>query len=253
MLKMDPAIAADDEQAIAQLGRAGALPGPEAAAGFGGTQPRAVMKVDLSPDEDALLASFHSKWRYNIRYAARKGVRVTSECRREDMDAFYDLLQITAARDGFRVRSRSYFHDMWDRLVSRDMGTLLMAYVDDVPVAGALIFVLGEQSWYVYGASANEHRKLMPNHLIQWEAMRWAKSRGCTSYDMRGVSPEVNGEPVVEALSGLNRFKKGFGARYVEYTPDWEIVFSRPWHFAFRHLAPIAQRFLARGREEPED
>ena len=29
-------------------------------------------------------------------------------------------------------------------------------------------------------------RQRMPNHLLQWEAIRWAKTNGCTTYTILG-------------------------------------------------------------------
>ena len=248
-LKIDPALPAHKEDLVARVREAGLRPSPTAATAFGGVQPKAVMRVDLTPDWDELLAGFHKKWRYNIRLAARKGVVVRDDCSREDMDVFFDLLQVTARRDGFQVRSRSYFHDIWELLIERDLAKLFMAYAGDDPIAGAIAFVLGKQCWYVYGASADEHRNLMPNHLTQWEIMRWAKVRGCAVYDMRGVSPEVDGEPADERLAGLNRFKRGFGAQYVEYIGDWDLVFSPLWYGLFRRALPLARRFMSRGAD----
>jgi peptidoglycan pentaglycine glycine transferase (the first glycine) len=246
-LKADPAITVDDEAALSALRACGLGPTRGGDSGFGGVQPKAVMKVDLRPSEDDLLQSFHSKWRYNVRLASRKGVVVRTGCQATTIDAFYDLLAVTARRDGFRIRSRQYFHDMHELIVSPGLGEFFMAYADGTPIAGALAFLLGEQCWYVYGASDNEHRELMPNHLVQWEAMRWAKARGCTVYDMRGVSPEVDGQPTEHHIAGLNRFKRGFGARYVEYIGDWDLVFSRLWYALFRRALPIVRRAPASG------
>jgi lipid II:glycine glycyltransferase (peptidoglycan interpeptide bridge formation enzyme) len=242
--KMDPAWT--PEQSLLQRLRALGMRPPRGGAGFGATQPRAVMKVDIRPSEDELLARFHSKWRYNLRLAAKKGVTVTADTSRADVDTFYDLLLVTAKRDGFRVRARTYFHRIWDILIARSMGRLFLARVGDTAVSGALVFVLGRQCWYVYGASDNDHRNLMPNHLLQWEIMRWAKRQGCEVYDMRGVSPEVNGEPVEKHLAGLNRFKRGFGAQYVEYIGDWDLVFSPLWYAAFERALPHVRALLGR-------
>ena len=72
--------------------------------------------------------------------------------------------------------------------------------------------------------------------------MRWAKGQGCTVYDMRGVSPELNGEPAEEHLSGLNRFKRGFGAQYVEYVGDLDMVYSPLWHGLMQRALPLVRR-----------
>lgn len=219
MLKCDPAVEAGSAEARA-LHDAGFR--AASGGGFGGVQPKAVMVLDIDRDEDAIQQDFKSKWRYNIRLAERKGVTV-EQAGRDDLPAFYDLLLTTAKRDGFFVRGRSYFETLFDTLEPRDMLSMWLARFEGEPVAGAICFAFGNRVTYVYGASSNEHRNVMPNHLMQWTMIQWARKRGATLYDFRGVSPVRDGKPVEEHIAGLNRFKEGFGARYVEYTGDLDL------------------------------
>lgn len=242
-VKVDPAIPAADAQAAAALRLAGFGPAASAEA-VGGTQPRQVMKLDLSPSEDELLAGFAPKWRYNIRLAERKGVAVTDQATREDLPAWYEVLKITGRRDGFTVRALSYFYDLWDLIIAPGLGRLFLARLGEQLIAGTMAFCLPPQCWYVYGASSNEHRNLMPNHALQWAMMRWAKAQGCTLFDFRGVAPEVDGEPQGH-LAGLNRFKRGFGAHYVEYLGDYDLVLHPAAYWAFQRVLPWVRR---RGR-----
>jgi len=245
-LKIDPAITYADTVIVNRLRKLGFKPPSGSGHGFGGTQPRSVMKVDISGTEDDVQARFHAKWRYNIRLAAKKGCVVTIGDTAADMDAFYEVLQVTAQRDGFRVRNRTYFQHMRELIIEPGMGKLFLVKVGDTVVSGAIAFVLGDKCWYVYGASDNEHRNLMPNHLMQWEMMVWARAQGCTIYDMRGVSPEIDGEPTEPHIAGLNRFKKGFGADYIEYIGDWDLVFSPVLYAGFTKLLPLARKALAK-------
>ena len=210
---------------------------------FGGVQPRYVMKVDISGTEDELLASFHPKWRYNIRLAEKKGVTVTDQCSRDDIPAFYEVLQETCRRDGFGVRAISYYYDIWDLVIQRGLGAMFLGRFEDQVICGALTLASGCQAWYVYGASSNSHRNLMPNHLMQWEMMKWAKSRGCSVYDMRGVAREAAPGEDEDRLQGLNRFKRGFGARYMEYIGEFDLVYSPLWYGLFN----LAERLRRRG------
>jgi len=244
-VKVDPAVRADDAVAAEALQREGFFPAHSAEA-VGGVQPRQVMKLDITRSPEALLESFAPKWRYNIRLAERKGVVVDDECHREDVPVFYDLLQVTARRDGFTVRALSYFYDLWDLIIARGLGRMFLARVGDEVIAGAIAFCLPPQCWYVYGASANEHRNLMPNHALQWAMIRWAQAQGCRVYDFRGVAPEVEGVPQ-GPLAGLNRFKRGFGAQYVEYLGDYDLVLNRPAYWVFQTLLPVVR---SRGRRQ---
>jgi peptidoglycan pentaglycine glycine transferase (the first glycine) len=219
-------------------------------AGFGGVQPKAVMLLDLGPDEEKLLAAFRSKWRYNVRLAERKGVEV-GQASRAELTVFYDREVETARRDRFLIRGRPNFETLFDHLEPPGHIAMFLARFEGKPIAGALCMGFGPRLTYVYGASSNEHRNVMPNHLMQWHMIRWAKERGYGIYDFRGVSPVRNGEPVESHLAGLNRFKEGFGARYVEYAGSFDLPLRPIVYRAWRWGAPVAigtLKRLKRGR-----
>ncbi len=249
-VRLDPAIPAGDPVATEALRAAGFRPAASAEA-VGGTQPRQVMKLDITPSEEQMLASFAPKCRYNIRLAERKGVLVSDKVTREDLPTWYEVLKVTGRRDGFTVRALSYFQDLWDLIIARGLGRMFLARLGEEIIAGTIAFCLPPQCWYVYGASADEHRNLMPNHALQWAMIRWAKAQGCTVYDFRGVAPEVNGQPQ-GPLAGLNRFKRGFGARYVEYIGDWDLVLRPAAYWAFQKSLPWLRQRGKRKREAEE-
>ena len=87
--------------------------------------------------------------------------------------------------------------------------------------SGAIAYLLGDKAWYTYGASSNEHRNVMPNYLMQWEMIRWAKESGCSLYDFRGVS-QSNDQAASDHLAGLNRFMAGFNAAFIEYIGEFD-------------------------------
>ena len=174
---------------------------------FEAIQPRYVFRLNVEgKTEDELMAAFHQKWRYNIRLAERKGVTVKI-CGKEMVPAFADLMLTTGVRDGFVTRQPEYFANMLDNL--GEHARLYMAFdPEGTPIAGTLAIHYGDKVWYLYGASSNEHRNLMPNYLLQWRMIQWAVETGCRIYDFRGVSGNVSED---NPLYGLFRFKQGFG------------------------------------------
>lgn len=205
--------------------------------GFGGVQPKAVMTLDLTPGADEVFAGFKSKWRYNCRLAERRGVKVR-DGGREDLSSWYRVLVETAERDGFLVRGLGYFETIWDELQPLGMLRLLLAEHEGELIAGILCFRSGSRMTYVYGASSNRKRELMPNHLLQWTAIRDAAADGVEIYDFRGVSPVRNGEPTEPHIAGLNRFKEGFGAEYVEFVGTLDLPLRPLWYWAWKNIAP---------------
>ena len=86
-------------------------------------------------------------------------------------------------------------------------------------VAGAVIFKFGERSWYLHGMSLPEHAEKMAPHLIQWEAIRWAKQQGCITYDMWGAPDQFDES---DSLWGVYRFKRGFGGEVSLTIGAWD-------------------------------
>lgn len=233
-LKVDPDVPSSEKE-LEQYLQSRGFRTAESGKGFEGVQPKYVFRLDISPDEDTLLANMQQKTRYNIRLAQKKGVKIRRGTRK-DLTDFYSVLKETTERDRFLVRAYSYFEDLYDTLVPNGLAELFIAEYDGKIVSGTLAFVIGDKAWYIYGASSNAFRNVMPNYLIQWEMIRWAKSLGCTMYDFRGVPGLLTED---NPLYGLYRFKKGFNGEYTEFIGEWDLVYRPFTYFLWNHLEPI--------------
>ena len=176
-------------------------------------QPRYVFRLNIKDKtEDEIFAGFHQKTRYNVRLAKRKGVEI-KEGTKEDLKDFHKIMVETGSRDGFIIRSLDYFERMYDCMEPKHM-KLLMAYYNNEPIAGTIPIFYGNKTWYLYGASSNEHRNLMPNYLLQWEMIKYSIENKKDMYDFRGVVGIVDES---HPQYGLYRFKKGFNAEFTEF------------------------------------
>lgn len=155
-----------------------------------GIQPPNTIVLDLSQTEEQLLANMKQKWRYNIRLAHKKGVTVRPATA-ADLDAWYALMEVTGVRDNVAIHSQDYYNDAFHQFCDGKRGVLLVAEYEGEMLGGVMIFALGPEATYVYGASGNTYRNLMPNHALQWAAIRWAKAQRCSRYDFWGIPPEV--------------------------------------------------------------
>lgn len=250
LLKIDPPIPASHRDFHAALMRRGFI-NLDLGKGFEGVQPRFIMELPIDQDPEELLMQCESKTRYNIRLAQRRGVTVHEARDLEDLRAFYELLLVTAKRDGFMVRDFSYFEGIWRHLVQKGLARLFLARYEGGALAGAITFQFGKRTWYVYGASSNRHRNVMPNHILQWNMILAARESGSTVYDFRGISGDLNPD---NPLYGLYRFKKGFGARVVEYLGEYDLPLNRFFYVLWRRGLPLLRRVRARlgsgGRDE---
>ena len=221
-IKLDPDLPISSEPMGELLKKAGFKLAGEGK-NFEGAQPRFVFRLDIAgKTEDEIMAGFESKTRYNIRLAERKGV-VVKLANKDGLDDFSRLMVDTGVRDGFVTRPKKYFENMLDNL--GEHCRLYMAYLEDgTPIAGTLAIHYGDKVWYLYGASSNEHRNLMPNYLLQWTMIKWAVENGCNVYDFRGVSGDLDES---NPLYGLYRFKKGFNGEFVEFMGEYDFITSK--------------------------
>jgi lipid II:glycine glycyltransferase (peptidoglycan interpeptide bridge formation enzyme) len=205
-------------------------------------QPRRTMVLSLIGREEEWLNKMKQKTRYNIRLARKKEVVIK---RSNDIKLFNDLIKVTGSRDKFGVHTAQYYEDVFELFSKNQDCVLLIAKYKKTPLAGIMVFARGERAWYFYGASNNLERNRMPTYLLQWEAMRWAASRGCTEYDLWGIPDE---EPDTlekdfmsrsDGLWGVYRFKRGFGGEIKRTAGVYQKVINKPFYTAYSMLMKI--------------
>ena len=233
-IKVEPEIEQSDD-AVAALHRLGLLK-----ARHDVQISRATIIVDLRPSEEALLASFKPKARYNIRLAQRHGVRVEPvPLDARTVDTMYSLMASTRDRAGFTLRSKEYFSGYWRLHAAAGQGQLFFASLDGTVLAGVFATYVGARAWYKDGGSTKEHSEVMAPHLLQWEVMRRLKARGITAYDLVAVPPAGELTPA-HPLFGLYRFKSGFSERITEFVGTWDLPIRSSRYAAWNRVAERA-------------
>jgi peptidoglycan pentaglycine glycine transferase (the first glycine) len=192
-------------------------------------QPLRTLIIDITGDEAQILGRMKQKTRYNINLAIKKNVVVKQQ---KDLSCFYNLMEITGQRDQFGIHSLAYYQRAFDLFHVHDQCLLLLAEYEGAPISAVIVFKFGDRAWYFYGGSSNMHREKMSNYLLQWEAMRWARSQGCTKYDLWGVPDEdldtleATFTKQSTGLWGVYRFKRGFGGELKRSEGPWDRIYK---------------------------
>ncbi len=203
---------------------------------------RNTVYIDLELSEEDLLAAMKQKTRYNINLAKRKGVTIRVG-KPEDIDGLIHMYAETSVRDGFVIRNESYYREVWNTFLFNQeairfdspVGEALIAEVEGEIVAGVIIFRFAGKAWYLYGMSRTAHRDKMPNHLLQWEAIKRTKAAGCTVYDLWGAPDEfVETDP----LWGVYRFKEGLGGTVHRFLGAWDLPTNRMLYRLYSKTLP---------------
>jgi lipid II:glycine glycyltransferase (peptidoglycan interpeptide bridge formation enzyme) len=223
--------------------------------------------IDLSPSEEELLAGMKQKTRYNIRLAAKKGVTLRIGTV-DDFSMLYKMYAETSVRDGFVIRDEGYYQTVWKTFATNQQppnprsqisnlqlpithyqspfAEPLIAEVDRQPVAAIFVFYFAERAYYVYGMSRDIHREKMPSYLLQWEAIRRARARGCRVYDLWGA-PEVFDDS--DPMWGVYRFKEGLGGQVVRTLGAWDFAPNPFWYKLYSEIIPrVLDVMRSRGR-----
>jgi len=187
--------------------------------------PQTSLIIDLSQSEEEILKQMKQKGRYNIKIAGKNDVKVEEI---NDIDLFYHLLKKTGERDDFGIHDKKYYQNLLDAMGKN--AQLLMARYEDRVVAGGIFVYLDEWGIYYYGAFDHHYRKIMSSYLLQWEAIKEAKKRGCKYYDFLGIAPEG---AVNHAWLGVTKFKSKFGGEVVEYPKAKDLVLRPFWYFLY--------------------
>ncbi len=215
--KMDPDLLCGDAEFCRIAKKLGFVRsfGPD---GFEGIQARFNYRLYINGrNEEELLANVNQQTRRNLRKAQKFGVEVRP-VGVEYLDEFVRLMSITGERDGFNTRPKSYFERFLDAL--GDHARLYMAFYEGKAIAGAITTNFAGKTCYVYGASDNAHREVMPNYMMQWEMIRWALETNCTVYDFQGISGDLEDES--SHMYGLYRFKRGFNGQVDELLGEFD-------------------------------
>ncbi|MEK7452723.1 MAG: peptidoglycan bridge formation glycyltransferase FemA/FemB family protein [Patescibacteria group bacterium] len=211
-------------------------------------QARETLILNLLKSEDDLLKDMKQKTKYNIKIALKHKVIVKEiEDKEEAFNAFYNLLEVTSVRNGFRLHPKVYYHNMVEIFFYKAKDSqvgfserIFFAEYGGKILSCALVGFFGNRATYLHGASLNESRQVMAPHLLHWEIIRKAKELGFSEYDFWGIVTEKTKKDEVKKWAGFSRFKMGFSGDVVEYDGAYDLVLNNFWYFVYR----IARKIL---------
>lgn len=178
--------------------------------------------LDLTKSEEELLKAMHPKTRYNIKVAQKHGVSVQEDNSPEAFGEFLRLSKETTGRQQFFAHSQSYQRRMWETMRKAGIAHLFTATYEGQTLTAWILFTWGKTAYYPYGASSRLHRDVMAPNLMLWETIRWAKSKGYTSYDLWGaLGPDPD---PTDPWFGFHRFKEGYAPALVEFAGSYDLV-----------------------------
>jgi CelD/BcsL family acetyltransferase involved in cellulose biosynthesis len=157
-------------------------------AGLGRLDTFHTFELDLTQDEEALLAGLASSCRRALRKGEKEGVRVEEGHGIEFAEEYYDQLLDVFGKQAMRP---PYPLERVQEMVRclEPTGNLLMLRAlapDGERIATALWPARPDFAYFWGGASWRSHQNLRPNEAIFWHAIRTFKQRGVPLLDFGG-------------------------------------------------------------------
>jgi hypothetical protein len=159
--------------------------------------------LSLSEDEDQLFSKFSKNTKRNIKKALGEiDLKIILSNSLESMKEYFNLHCITRKRHSLPPQPFYFFKNIYEHILSKNLGFVVLASYKNVVVGGAVYFHFGDKAIYKYGASNLDYKEIRPNNLIMWEAIKWYSQNGYKHFCLGRTDPEN---------SGLRRFKTGWG------------------------------------------
>lgn len=197
--------------------------------------------LDISRTEEELMSSFHSKTRYNIRLAERKGVKIIDNTTKDGIRNYIRLMEETTKRQKFFNHNAEYFYKIFEEFPKNQLRIFEAVYNDEV-LTSWLLFTFKNKLYYPYGASSNSHRELMPNNLIMWKAIQYGKEKKCTTFDLWGcLGPDADPS---DPWYGFHKFKSGYNPQLVEHVGAYDFIHKPITYRVFKIADKIRWKLL---------
>lgn len=192
-------------------------------------QPQDTLIIDLQKPEQEIFQNFEKRCRYEISKAEKNGTIISSDLSEPAIHDFLHLLDNTALRDSFHPHSHDYLHDLITVLGESNACDLFRAQTDGAINAGAIVAYFGPTASYIHAASAGRYRA---TNAVVWEAIKAAKKRGCSKFDLYGIAPKTASSS--HPWSGLTMFKQSFGGEKKHYIGTFDYPLSKTWHGIYK-------------------
>lgn len=205
--------------------------------------PELTWELDITPSEEELLMGMRKTTRYLIRQAEKnQDIGVTQSQNIEDIKVFDRIYQKTAHRHKFLPFSLEYLEKEFLAFKEDNQVSMFLGKYKNQVVSSAIVIYWQNCGFYHQGASLSEYNKIPVSYLLQWEAIREAKKRGCKIYNFWGIADKTSN--LKHPWAGLTLFKMGFGGYKKEYVKTQDFPLSKKYFltYIFEKIRKIKRR-----------
>ncbi len=182
--------------------------------------------VDLRSELDEIFASLKSRTRQEIRRADKLGVIIRPAVSIADAEEFYKCLSELHHKRSLFAISRKKFEAMCELIFrEKELGILLNAYHNSTFLGGLWVVRDSKTSYHsrfvVERKTLSGLSNLTIGPALWWQAIQWAKEKGCTKLNVEGYKSDVGPE---HPKYYIYRVKGKFNPKVVQIIPQYQRI-----------------------------
>lgn len=183
--------------------------------------------LDITPDEETVLANMRKNTRYAVRRSAKEGVTVEHSTDPQDFEKFWPLFQHTVETQKFVPHDETYYTEQLKAFAADKQYRIYWAHLGHKVLAAALIPFYGDSAYYLHAASTDEVKNTFPAHALIWQVVQDAKAAGLKYFDFWGIAPTDDPK---HPWAGFTFFKTGFGGFRQDVVRAHDLPLSPTYH-----------------------
>ena len=196
--------------------------------------------LNLHKSEEEILAGASQGFRRKLRKASKNDIEITAETSDEAIAEFCRLEKLHAERQKYVAFSSSFLKKQYEAFRKNNEVIIYTARKDGKTLAQNFMIFYGSEASYHYGVSSELGTKYSAAPLLHMEAMREARRRGCTRYNLWGI---VEPDEKSHRFYGVSEFKRSFGCEELRYTPAHDMVL-KPLKYQLTKSIETARRIV---------
>ena len=157
--------------------------------------------------EEILINSFANPRPRNIRKAIKENITVKKENSIESLEFLYKVHKDNIESIGGKAKEKSFF-DLIPNYFNNNEFAVYIAYIDETPIAGLLLFYFNKTVEYFTPATIHDYRNAQPSALLIYQAMIDAARNGYKYWNWGGTW---------ESQKGVYDFKNKWNAQDYKY------------------------------------
>lgn len=160
-------------------------------------------RINLARPVNVLWRDLNKKTRNAVRKAVKRGVKVLEVTGKDLLDAYFMLYLKTMKRHGSPPHAYKFFQKLYDVFYPKGQIKAMLAEYEGKPIAGVLLFYMGETIYLKSNVTDKKYRSLNPTNLLLWKTIESGATSGYKFFDLGRTRPNTT----------IYRFKKGWSGR----------------------------------------